>query len=194
MACTNATLTQNTDTIVAVDNVGFQYIAGQSFTLPTPSIVCGVSLYGGYGTTGGPGTFRIEIRENGIDGNVLATTGELDQTAFLQSWETPDFTQFEFTTPVDLEANSTYYIVSTGLTGAVADIYRIGRTADTYLNGNAYYSLTPETNIDLGFKVHGEATQAEQQPMAFALLSFFFITAVMLWGSTKIIGKLLGND
>lgn len=130
---------------------------GQSFQIPNNATVCGFSFYGGKGTVGTqPGTFKVEIKTGSVTGTVIATTGSVS-TSGMNDYTSPQWNKIEFTTPVDLTAGTTYYLVVTSLTGSINDVTRmyVDTTSPSYSGGQWYSGTTAYPTRDLNFRIHG---------------------------------------
>lgn len=130
---------------------------GQSFKIPNAATVCAFSWFGGKGTAGTqPGTFKIELLAGGYAGTVIATTGVLN-SSIMADWGSPAWYKFEFETPVALEADTTYYIKCTQLSGSTNDVIRwfTDSVGATYADGTAWRANVEQTGADKYFRIHG---------------------------------------
>lgn len=186
MACTDITIIENPEISLGENNVGAYETVWQTIQVPTQTTVCGVSVYGGYGG-GSEGVFRIDITDNG---NAIATTGQLDMSAWGQSYTTPAYTDFIFETPVTLEANTTYRIDIVTGAGSVNDIYRFGYGDDnTYTDGQLIYGEA----YDMLFKVYGTEVVVPTETIATPIITTLnlVLIAFVMYGSYKLIRAVL---
>jgi len=122
-----------------------------AFSSSTASEICSVSIYGRRATY--IGTYEISIATDryGTSPTVLAsTTFSNNIFSTSDSWQT-----VSFPTPATLEADTTYYIISSAVSGATGFLIR-WRASNNNLDLDSWWTDSSEvTSSDLLFKVNG---------------------------------------
>jgi hypothetical protein len=116
---------------------------GQSFT-PALSSVGFISLYlydAGIGALGA--TVSVNLRSSSLDGTILGSTEPVSmQNAFA------GFTNFIFSTPVQVTPGAVYFIQPVVQSG---DAWGINKAQYNYAGGTAFYQGAPDASSDLWF-------------------------------------------
>lgn len=139
-------------------NVGVSQDIGQGFQLQADANVTHVSIKGGKGTVGTqPGTMKIELLSGSYAGSVIATVSSFATTVMSDWTPTPAWYEFAFDVPVDLIANTNYWIKASGLTGSANDVFRWSsdNTTPSYTLGSTWYNGSAITGNDQNFRISG---------------------------------------
>lgn len=148
------------------ENGGTGVYRAQSFQVQNGATITGCSFWGSKGSLSS-GTFKF-ILVSTLGGSELATTGSINSST-LTAHGSPDWNAVTFTTPYDVAANTTYYIVLVSLTGSATDEVRwsLDNTSPTYSYGTRWGSnnnitWTEYNTTDYSFRISGSYKVASQ--------------------------------
>ena len=140
-------------------NYGTNEDSGQGFHLPIDSTVTAVTIRGCRGQSSSGTQVRVELRENSVDGPVLAST--ILANSILPPYTTaPGWVDIPLSAPVDVAGGTIPYFVRVyALDGSPNDELRWSRTTtDTYASGTLFNGVTSVPSADHNFRILGCAS------------------------------------
>lgn len=153
-----ATLTEYDGSIDDTNNFGTGLWELQSFKIPNPASITGISFKGSRGNSPSGTTYTINVRSDTYNGTIVG--GETFNLSTLPAYTaTPGFVDVTFTTPFNIvDETKTYFLEIKPNDGSVNDEIRwsIDTTSPSYADGNRWTSGgTDSTTIDHNFKIYG---------------------------------------